>query len=105
MTDAEPMYDVVWPKSPKGVEPKSLAPRLTSLDGATIGFLWDYLFRGEEVFPALEAELQRRFPTTRFVGYDVFGNTHGPDEAAVVAAIAGQLADHGVTAVVSAMGC
>ncbi len=42
--------------------------------------MWDYLFRGDEIFPVLETELVERFPDVEIVGYDVFGNTHGADE-------------------------
>ena len=101
----ESTYDVVWPKSPRGVQSKALAPRLDSLDGKRIAFLWDYLFRGDEVFPALEAELTRRFPTVDIVGYDVFGNTHGSDEKEMVTGLAEGLTHRHIDAVVSAMGC
>ena len=101
----ESTYDVVWPKSPRGVQSKALAPRLDSLDGKRIAFLWDYLFRGDEVFPALEAELTRRFPTVDIGGYDVFGNTHGSDEKEMVTGLAEGLTHRHIDAVVSAMGC
>jgi hypothetical protein len=101
----EPTFEVVWPLAPLGIERRPLADRLSTLDGATIGFLWDNIFRGDELFPVLETELHRRFSGLTFVGYDVFGNTHGPDEAAVVAGIGDTIREHGVTAVVSAMGC
>jgi hypothetical protein len=103
--NTEPTFDVVWPLAPLGVERQALAPRPTSLDGATIGFLWDDMFRGDELFPVLEVELSKRFSGLTFVGYDTFGNTHGPDETAVIAGIGDKIREHGVTAVVSAMGC
>ena len=36
-----------------GVEIKPLAPRLDTIDGKTIAFLWDDLFRGDEIWPIL----------------------------------------------------
>lgn len=101
----EPSYDVVWPLAKTGVRRQPLAARLTSLDGATVGFLWDDMFRGDELFPALEAELRRRFPGVRVVGYEHFGNIHGPDEHEVVAALGAKLKERHVDAVVSAVGC
>ena len=98
-------YDVVWPLSPKGVETHELAPRLASLDGATVGFLWDYLFRGDEIFPVLADALRARYPGLTIVDWDVFGNTHGPDEAEIIAGLPERLAANRVDAVVSAMGC
>ena len=78
------------------------ADRLPSLDGARIAFLWDYLFRGDELFPVLEAELRERFPGVDIVGYDVFGNLHGSDEDA--SGDCPMICGHGVDAVVSAWG-
>jgi hypothetical protein len=101
----EPKYDVVWPKSPRGVQSRPLAPRLDDLNGKRVAFLWDFLFRGDEIFPALEAELVARFPDIKIVGYDEFGNTHGSDEKEMVAGLPSGLAQRHIDAVVSAMGC
>lgn len=101
----EPMYDVVWPKSPLGVQSRRPAARLGDLADKRIGFVWDYVFRGEEIFPALEAELRRRFEGLDVVGYEVFGNIHGPDEHDLVAAMPTALAAHRVDAVVVGNGC
>ena len=101
----EPLYDVVWPGSPSGIEHRELAPRLDTLDGKRIGFLWDYLFRGDELFPVLERELSARFEGVTFVGYDIFGNTHGGDEAKVIDRLPDTLRSRAVDAVVSGMGC
>lgn len=101
----EPTYDAVWPKSPRGVSQRRLAPRLDSLEGKRIAFLWDHLFRGDELFPVLERELTGRFDGLEVVGYEEFGNTHGPDEADVVAAVGERLKARHVDAVVSGMGC
>ncbi len=96
---------VVWPKSSRGVGSTEPAPRRSSLDGATIGFVWDDLFRGDELFPLLERELATRFADVRIVGYDRFGSSHGADEPGFIAALPSRLAEHGVDAVVSGMGC
>lgn len=101
----EPRYDVVWPRSPSGVQPRRHADRLASLDHARIAFLWDYLFRGDELFPILEAELRRRHPSCEIVGYEEFGNLHGSDEKARVGRLPDDLRTRGVDAVVSGMGC
>ena len=95
----------VWPRGRKIGEITDLAPRLTSLEGKTIGELWDDLFRGDEIFPILEEELGRRFPGLRFVRYDAFGSTHGADEQRVLATLSDTLRRHGVDAVISGMAC
>ncbi|MXV86846.1 MAG: hypothetical protein F4117_08505 [Acidimicrobiales bacterium] len=101
----EPSYDVVWPGAPSGIEQRELAPRLDTLAGKRIGLLWDYLFRGDELFPILERELAARYEGVTFVGYETFGNTHGGDEAAVIDRLPDSLRSRAVDAVVSGMGC
>lgn len=101
----EPRYDVVWPKSAVGVQRRRAADRLTTLDGARIGFVWDFMFRGEEIFPVVERELRRRHAGIEIVGYDTFGNIHGPDEHALVEALPGTLDEHSIDAVVVGNGC
>ncbi len=101
----EPVYHVVWPRSPHGVQARRRADRLLSFEGARIAFLWDYLFRGDELFPVLEAELRERFPGVDIVGFDVFGNLHGSDEKERIGRLPDDLRTRGVDAVVSGMGC
>jgi hypothetical protein len=96
---------VLWPRGQKTVDVKPLAGRLDTLEGRTVGELWDDLFRGDEIFPMLEAELARRFPGVRFVGYRVFGSTHGGDEHRTIAELPAKLQEHGVDAVISGMAC
>jgi hypothetical protein len=98
-------YEVVWPRSPKTAEVTPLAPRLESLEGRTIAFLWDYLFRGDEIFPLLERELAARYKRLRFIPYSEFGTTHGVGEHEVLAGLARRFEELGVDAVVSGMGC
>ena len=102
---SETHYEVVWPKSPLAVQTRHLAERLNTLEGKRVGFLWDFLFRGHELFPAIEEELQKRFAGIEVVGYDAFGNTHGGDEAEVMAALPDRLRDRRIDAVVSGVGC
>jgi hypothetical protein len=101
----EPTYDVVWPRSPQGVQRRRAAPRLGTLAGKRVAFLWDYLFRGDELFPVLESELVARFEGIEIVGYETFGNLHGTDEKVRVGRLPDDLRSRGVDAVVSGMGC
>lgn len=105
MGEMEALYDVVWPKSPRGTLSRPPAARLDSLAGKRIAFAWDYLFRGEELFPVLATELRRRFEGVEIVNYDVFGNLHGPDERELVKALPDALAMHRIDGVVSGNGC
>ena len=98
-------YAVVWPRSEKAVEVKPLARRPDSLDGKKVAFLWDYLFRGDEIWTMLQEELPKRYPGMSFVGYEEFGSTHGDEEHRVLAELPGKLKALGIDAVVSGMGC
>jgi hypothetical protein len=98
-------YAVVWPRSAKAVEIKPLAGRLDTLDGKTIAFLWDDLFRGDEIWPILKQELATRHPGMTFVDHDAFGSTHGDDEHRVLAELPGKIKSMKIDAIVSGMGC
>ena len=98
-------YSVLWPRGEKTMDIVPLADRLDGLDGKTVGFLWDYLFRGDEIFPLLEEGLKQRFPRIRFVNYDAFGSTHGADEHAVLDGLADRIRSTGTDAIISGMGC
>lgn len=81
------------------------ADRLDTLAGRRIAFLWDHVFRGDEVFPVLAEELRARYPDIEILDHTEFGNTHGSDEAEMLAGLPDGLARRHVDAVVSAMGC
>ena len=101
----ETQYEALWPRSPRQVGVKPLARRLETLNGKTIAQLWDYVFRGDEVFPLLEEGLKQRFPEIRFVSYREFGNTHGSEEREVLSSLPRRLKELKVDAVISGMGC
>lgn len=101
----EPIYEVVSPSSSMGVSSKPAAKRLADLEGRRVAFLWDHVFRGDELFPVLATELTNRFPTIEIVGYDEFGNTHGGDEVEMIAGLPTALTTRHIDAVVSAVGC
>ncbi|MCP3992608.1 MAG: hypothetical protein GY724_26290 [Actinomycetia bacterium] len=101
----ESTYDVVWPRSPRGVQERRRADRLDTLAGKRVAFLWDYLFRGDELFPILANELTGRYEDIEIIGYEEFGNLHGADEKERLDHLPQDLRDRGVDAVVSGMGC
>jgi hypothetical protein len=99
----EPLYEVVWPLGPRVTGAGRLRPRLDSLDGKTIALIWDYLFRGDEMFDLIVPELEARHPGVRFVGYEAFGNIHGPRELEENDAIPGRLIEHEADAAILAI--
>ena len=102
---ADDRHEVVWPRGRRIVERQTLAPQLSALGGATIAFLWNDVFRGDEIFPVLERELARRYPDLTIVPWHVFGSIYGGDERRTIAALPDRLRARRVDAVVSAVGC
>lgn len=101
---SEPIYDVVWPLAPSAVAPTALASRPADLRGKKIGELWDYLFKGEDIFPLIRESLAARYPGVSFVEYERFGSIHGRDEAELAKTLPAMLREHGCDAVISAVG-
>lgn len=100
----EAKFEVVWPLGRSVYETIPLAKRAPDLQGKTICELWDWLFKGDEMFPIIREALSKRYPTIKFVDYSVFGCTHGPKEREVTAALPDLLRKHGCDAVISAVG-
>ncbi|MBC8239472.1 MAG: hypothetical protein H8E30_03250 [Alphaproteobacteria bacterium] len=98
-------FAALWPGGVNAVPAIPPAPRLAGLDGKRIGFLWDYVFRGEEIFPALERSLTASFAGLEIVDYEAFGSTFGGDEHAVLAALPQRLQALKIDAVISGIGC
>jgi hypothetical protein len=57
-----------------------LAPRLSTLTGKRVAFVFDYAFRGDEMFAAFTDAARERFGDVTFLDPDKFGNFHGPAE-------------------------
>jgi hypothetical protein len=100
----EPIYEALWPSGRLTVPPAGLAERLPDLRGRTIGLVWDYVFKGDEMFELIKPELEKRYPGIRFVDYSEFGNVHGPEEQEVVERLPGRLAARAVDAVIVGVG-
>jgi hypothetical protein len=99
-------YEVLWPRgSKKTVAGIGCAQRVASLDGMTIGELWNGVFRGDSIFPMIEHELKQRYPNIRFVHYNEFGFTGGGEGAKVVAALPAKLQQRPCDAIISGVGC
>ncbi len=96
---------VLSPSGPMGVAVSNPAPRPDSLSGKRVAFLWDSMFRGDEMFPVLQAAISDRFEDVSFVEHGAFGSTFGGDEEAVLAALPDRLRELNVDAVVSGVGC
>lgn len=98
-------FETVWPGGQPAIEVFSPARRPKALDGLRIAFVWDYLFRGDEIFAVLEKSLGAAYPNATFLNYDLFGNTLGADDHRVLSELPARLAEHKVDVVISGVGC
>lgn len=105
MGSAIDMHQVVWPRGVRLVDAIPNAERPATLEGKTVAFTWDYLFRGDEIFEIVKEGLREKYAGIQFVDYEVFGNTHGGDEREVLAQLPGKLRQYKVDAIISGMGC
>lgn len=76
----EPSFDVVHPVSRRPVVARTSSAGLPVLAGKKIALVWDYVFRGDDVFRLVKERFRAERPGMEFVDYDVFGDIHGHDE-------------------------
>ncbi len=105
MVSERGIYATVWPRAKKAVEPIHFAKRPVTLKDKTVGILWNWVFRGNEIFPMIEKELAKQYPGIKFVSYEVFGATHGGEEAKTLLALPDKLRQNGCDVVISGIGC
>jgi hypothetical protein len=102
--DAEPLYEVV---APTGLVPQDrvpINPHPANLSGKTIGFVWDYLFKGPVVFDAVRHLIDERYTEVRYVDHEHFGDIHGFDSTHVLDELADKVRGAGIDAAVVAVG-
>lgn len=95
---------VVWPLARATQQRITREERLPEVDGSTIAFVWDYVFRGDEMFSIIADELGRRARDVRFVDHTTFGDIHGAHEREVVAALPAKLRESGADAAIVGVG-
>jgi hypothetical protein len=80
------------------------APGRADLTGARVGFVWDYLFAGPQVFDTLAEQLGADFSGVEAVGYETFGDIHGRHEEQVLADLPELLRTHNIDVAVVGIG-
>jgi hypothetical protein len=100
----ESRFDVVWPLGRKAYADSDTVARVADLSGKTVAAVWDYLFRGDEMFDIVSRKLAARYPGIRFVSHETFGNVHGTRQRELVAALPEKLRLHEVDAVITSVG-
>jgi hypothetical protein len=103
------VYEVVSPLGESAVEMMPMAPRLDTLEGKTIGQLWNGGFRGDESFPIIEKMLRERYPTVKFIPYTEFplstiASFHPEKKDKTLAALRAELREKGCDAVITGNG-
>ena len=98
-------YDVVWPSGRSTTGGMKPAKRLDTLEGKVVAELWDWIFKGDIMFEAFEAELSKRYPGITFISWKEFGEIHGPNETTVLASLPEKLKKFGVDAVICGVAC
>src|SRR4051794_29368469 len=104
MSQVEAQFEVVWPLGRSVCKATALAPAILDLNGKTVCELWDWVFRGDQMFPIINRELREQFPGINIVDYQAMGNPRGRDEAEYAAMLPELLRRHGCDAVISAVG-
>ena len=97
-------FEALWPLAKSAAKPLAMSPKLAGGDAKRFGFLWNYVFRGEQMFPLLQAGLAEAYSGSEFVSYSAFGNVHGHDEAEVLAELPRRLREARLDAVVVGVG-
>ncbi len=103
-TPSDQIYEVLWPLGPTTTESIQLSQRPADLDGRRIGVIWDYVFRGDEIFAQLERALREAYPAATFAAHESFGNIHGKGEEEILAALPERLRAERVDAVIVGVG-
>jgi hypothetical protein len=97
-------YDVFAPIGRRTATDLPEVPRVRSLNGKKVAFVWDLLFSGDVMMEVIERKLAGRFPDIEFVGHENFENIHGVDEIRVVEELPAKLKDLGVDAAIVGVG-
>jgi hypothetical protein len=72
----EPVYEVVAPVGRVVREEIPVNAFPADLSNSTVGFVWDYLFKGPILFDAIRNVVDANHAGVRYVDYDYFGNVH-----------------------------
>ena len=99
---------VVSPLGLEVVKTSGSAPRLDTLDGKTIGELWNGVFKGDFTFPLIRKRLQAKYPRLKIVPYTEFPHAPHTDNPArqkeLAAEIVALMKERGCDAVISGNG-
>ncbi len=109
VASGDEVYEVVSPLGEPVVEMITMAPRLDTLEGKTIGELWNGGFRGDESFPIIEKMLRERYPNVKLIPYAEFSlstiaSFYPEKKEKTLEALRAQLKEKGCDAVITGNG-
>jgi hypothetical protein len=87
----EPRFEVVAPAGRHVFKVSESLVQIADLTKARIAFIWDYVFRGDEMFDVIEARMTKSYPGIDFLPYSEFGDVHGSSAEAVIARLRAKL--------------
>ena len=101
-------YGVVSPAGVDTVKRVCAAPRLDTLNGRTIGEVWNGVFKGDVTFGIVRKLLKARYPGVEIVPYTAFPHAPGSDNPARQRELAREIAalakEKGCHAIISGNG-
>jgi hypothetical protein len=105
----EPTFRVVKPMGESPVKMISMAPRLDTLDGKTIAFVTNRLFKYEVTFPVIEQLLKKNYPNSKVISFEEFHVISNAElavelRAKAIQLLGDQLLKRGCQAVISGNG-
>jgi len=100
--------EVVSPVGLDVVKRSGSAARLNTLEGKTVGEVWNGVFKGDFTFPVIRKLLQQQYPGIKIIPYTEFPHTTGSDNPAQQRELAGRIAamakEKGCDAIISGNG-
>jgi hypothetical protein len=100
----EPVYEVLSPEGESRATTVAPTTAVADLRRAVVAQVWDFMFRGDEIFVLIRRALTERHPGIRFVDYAEFGDIHGPEQDALTAELPDRLRRHRCNAAVIGVG-
>jgi hypothetical protein len=97
-------FEVMWPRARATKQALLENAGLGPLQGKTIAFVWDYMFRGDDMHRIIKADLDAGGSGPTVLGPDLFGDIHGPDERQVMATLGDRLREYAVDAAIVGVG-
>jgi hypothetical protein len=83
---------VISPVGLSGAQHKVIAPRLETLNGKTVGEVYNHHFKGDRMFPMYRQLLRQRYPGVRVIPYSEFPASFVGGDAAYHRRVAQQIA-------------